>query len=70
MSWEPHKRLLTIGESAKSIGRPEQTIRRWVSEGKLAPTAFHGRKSLYLESDVLEAEAAARQARRNVSHKR
>lgn len=58
MTWEPHKRLLTIDEAARSVDRPSSTIRRWISEGRLRPTATTGWRKLYLESDVLAVDAA------------
>lgn len=63
MSWDPNRRLLTIAEAADSVERPESTLRRWISEGRLAPAASMGKTSLFLESDVLKAEADARTSR-------
>lgn len=62
--WDPYMRLLTIAESAKSIGRPESTIRRWLSEGEVRPFAHNGAKPLILESELLETEARLRAPRR------
>ena len=56
MSWDPHERLLTIPEAAKSVDRPESTIRRWISEGRLTPRARMGRRALLLEADVLQVD--------------
>lgn len=60
MTWHPHRRLLTIGEAAQSVGRPRGTLDRWVSEGRLKPYATRGRRKLYLESDVLRVDADTR----------
>lgn len=57
MSWEPERRLLTIPEAARSVGRPQSTIRRWLSEGRLRIFGKQGRNPLILESDLLEADA-------------
>lgn len=59
-SWDPHRRLLTIDEAAKSVGRSASTIRNWVQDQRLRPHARMGRRNLYLEVDVLAAEADAR----------
>lgn len=61
--WDPHLRLLTISEAADSIDRPESTIRRWISEGRLEPAAQNGRIRYYFESDIFAAEAACRRSR-------
>lgn len=61
--WDPHMRLLTISEAAKSISRPKSTIRRWLSDGELRTYANAGRNPLILESELLETEA---RLRRNV----
>lgn len=58
MKWLPHKRLLTTAEAAASVDRPASTIRRWAAEGRLRPYALQGRRPLYLESDVLKADAS------------
>ena len=58
--WDPHARLLTIPEAAKSIDRPESTIRRWLSQGDLCPYAHTGRNPLILESELLDTEAKMR----------
>lgn len=58
--WDPYMRLLTITESAKSVGRPESTIRRWLSQGELRAYAHAGRNPLILESELLETEARLR----------
>jgi len=58
--WDPHARLLTITEAAASIDRPASTIRRWISEGRLKPTAWLGWQALYLEADILTVEATTR----------
>ena len=58
--WHPEARLLTINEAACSISRPASTIRRWISEGRLEPTAWLGWQALYLEADILAVEAATR----------
>lgn len=63
MSWDPNRRLLTIAEAANSVERPESTLRRWISEGRLKPAARMGKTGLYLEADVLKAEAEARASR-------
>jgi excisionase family DNA binding protein len=65
--WDPHLRLLTIAEAADSIDRPESTIRRWISEGRLEPAATNGRTRYYFESDILTVEAACRS---RMSHQR
>lgn len=57
MTWEPDLRLLTIPEAAKSVDRPESTIRRWIAERRLRVTAKQGRRALILEADLLEADA-------------
>lgn len=58
MTWDPTRRLLTIEEAARSVGRPASTIRRWLAEGRLTPTAKLGpRRPLILESDVLDCDA-------------
>lgn len=57
MTWNPAARLLTIDEAADSIDRPASTIRRWLAEGRLTPHAFHGRRNLILEADLLRVEA-------------
>lgn len=58
--WDPHMRLLTIAECAKSIERPESTIRRWLSEGHLRAYAHAGGKPLIMEAELLETEARLR----------
>lgn len=57
MTWDPTLRLVTIVEAARSIDRPASTIRRWISEGRLAPIAYQGRQALYLEAHVLQVDA-------------
>lgn len=57
MTWHPNRRLLTVGEAAETVGRPASTIRRWVFEGRLKPTARQGHRWLYLEADVLRVDA-------------
>lgn len=57
MTWDPACRLLTIEEAAATVQRPASTIRRWVSEHRLTPVARYGRKTLYLEADVLRVDA-------------
>lgn len=57
MSWDPHARLVTIPEAALSIDRPESTIRRWISEGRLRTMGRQGRRTLLLEADVLQTDA-------------
>lgn len=57
MSWDPDARLVTIREAALSIDRPESTVRRWVSEGRLTPKARQGKRWLLLEADVLRVDA-------------
>lgn len=63
--WDPNDRLLTIEEAAASIERPASTLRRWISEGRLTHHATQGRRKLFLESDVLAADAHAHRRRRN-----
>jgi excisionase family DNA binding protein len=63
MTWDPTCRLLTIEEAAESAQRPTSTLRRWVSEGRLAPYARLGRRSLFLESDVLRVDGDTRRGR-------
>ena len=58
--WDPHARLLTINEAAASISRPASTIRRWITEGRLRPTAQSDQHRYYLEADVLAVEATTR----------
>lgn len=58
--WDPYLRLVTIAEAAASIDRPASTIRRWMSEGKLAPIARMGVQPLLRESDVTRVEAETR----------
>jgi excisionase family DNA binding protein len=57
MTWDPSRRLLTIQEAARSVGRPASTVRRWLSEGRITPTAWQGRSPLILEEHVLECDA-------------
>ena len=58
MTWDPEARLLTIEEAARSVGRPQSTVRRWISEGRLTPFAWlDRRRPLILESDALACEA-------------
>ena len=58
VTWDPDARLLTIEEAGRSVGRPQSTVRRWLSEGRLTPTAWLGpRRPLILESDVLACDA-------------
>lgn len=57
MTWDPDARLLTIPEAAKSVGRPESTIRRWLAERRITPTGYMGRRALLLEADVLQVDA-------------
>ena len=56
--WDPYLRLVTIAEAAESVQRPESTIRRWISEGRITPLAYMGRQPLLRESDVTRADAA------------
>lgn len=60
--WDPNKRLLTITEAAESIDRPASTIRRWAAEGRIEAAAYRASRHqhLYLEADILRAEAATR----------
>lgn len=60
IDWDPSQRLLTITEAAESIRRPASTIRRWISENRLHPTARLGHNYLYLEADVIRVEAETR----------
>lgn len=64
-AWDPSARLLTQGEAAASVGVHVRTVRGWVSRGylpqRLGPD---GKRPLYLESEVLDAERAARRADR------
>lgn len=62
--WDPYLRLVTIEEAAESVGRPQSTIRRWMSEGRMEPLAYMGRQPLLRESDVLAADAATSRQRR------
>lgn len=63
MTWEPDRRLLTVEEAARSIDRPESTIRRWLAEGRLKAAGKIGRKKLVLESHLLQVDAdTARQS--------
>lgn len=55
--WDPDRRLLNLKEAAASVGRPESTLRRWISEQRLTIIAWHGRRALVLESDVLRVDA-------------
>ncbi|KNX38088.1 helix-turn-helix domain-containing protein [Luteipulveratus halotolerans] len=64
MTWDPYGRLLTIEEAARAVDRPTSTIRRWITEGRLTPTAALGHRKLYRESDVLAADADAHRGRR------
>jgi excisionase family DNA binding protein len=61
--WEPDRRLLTIEEAAESVARPASTIRRWITEKRLAVTAHRGRQALVLEADVLEVDGTTRRGR-------
>jgi len=54
--WEPHLRLLTTREAAKTVDRPIGTIYRWASLGLLKPHAKQEGRPLYLESDVLKVD--------------
>jgi excisionase family DNA binding protein len=54
--WNPHQRLLTIEEAARSVGRPASTIRRWLTEG-LTVFARLGHRPLILEADLLAFES-------------
>lgn len=60
--WDPNKRLLTTSEAAASIDRPASTIRRWATEGRIKATYWltPTNQALYLEADILTAEAATR----------
>jgi hypothetical protein len=58
--WEPDRRLLTIEEAARSVARPQSTIRRWLAERRVVPVAWQGRRPLLLESDVLAVDADPR----------
>lgn len=57
MTWEPDRRLLNLKEAAASVDRPESTIRRWISEHRLTIVAWHGRRALILEADLLRVDA-------------
>ena len=47
-------KLLTLGETAERINRPEQTLRYWVKVGT-APASFKlGRRRMF-DSDAVEA---------------
>jgi hypothetical protein len=73
-AWDPATRLLTTAEAAVTAGVPEHRIRKWASrkinpdgDTLIAAVAFQrsadgrGRlQPLYLELDVLSAEARAR----------
>lgn len=63
MSWHPDQRLLTIPEAAASVDRPQSTIRRWLAEGRLRQAGAQGRRTLILESDLLEADADTTRSR-------
>ncbi|MER5891298.1 MerR family transcriptional regulator [Streptomyces sp. NPDC001941] len=56
-------RLLTTAEAAAAVGVPAATIRKWKQRGLLIPSAFQGRRPLYVERDVLQAEHAQRTGR-------
>ena len=61
MTWDPEARLLTIEEVALSVCRPQSTVRRWISEGRLTPFAWlDRRRPLILESDALLCEAKSK----------
>jgi predicted site-specific integrase-resolvase len=64
---DPRIRLLTATEAARRVGVATATIRDWDRRGRIIPRAKHGRLLLYLESDVLRADA---EARRNPGPKR
>jgi hypothetical protein len=63
--WDPHARLLTIEEAAKSVQRPASTIRRWLTEG-LRVHARLGSRPLILEADLLRHEAKVRRTVRRI----
>lgn len=60
VDWDPYLRLLTIDEAAESVRRPSSTIRRWLTEGRIAPVARMGRQPLLRESEVLATDARLR----------
>jgi predicted site-specific integrase-resolvase len=57
MTWNPDRRLLNLDEASRSVGRPQSTIRRWISEDRLAIIAWQGRRALILEADLLQVDA-------------
>jgi hypothetical protein len=66
--WNPHERLLTIAQAAKSIERPESTIRRWLTQG-LRVYSRLGHRPLILEADLLTYEALSA-SRERMKHPR
>lgn len=57
---DPRVRLLTGAEAARRVGVAVATIRSWHHLGRLTPVARRGRTLMYLESDVLTADAETR----------
>ncbi|GAB3080932.1 hypothetical protein GCM10027053_51770 [Intrasporangium mesophilum] len=60
MSWQPERRLVTIAEAAKSVDRPESTVRRWLAEGRLKSNFTYDGAPLVLESHALRVDAEDR----------
>lgn len=56
-------KLLTTEQAADLVGRSLRTIKRWVSAGWLEPLEVDGRRHLYLDTDVYQAERRARTGR-------
>lgn len=56
--------LVTTREAAREAQVSGATIRRWASDGRLAPAGTRGRETLYDLADVFEAERKASLRRR------
>lgn len=44
--------LLTLAATAAFLGRPEETLRRWVKEGTAPPSFKLGRRRMFRQEDV------------------
>lgn len=53
--------LVTLAEAASRLGKPESTVRRWLSERRFAAVDRQGSAVLVGWGDVVEAEYRTRQ---------